>query len=86
MKQPPMLSGRNFAHVSHDISPSNASANDTTSRYYSEVIWLFSVNKLTATHRLFIGASSHKFHRQIFNMLFVHESRIHYYALVDRRF
>ena len=58
-----MLFGHNFAPVPHDKPLSNASTNDTILMYDSKVIWLFSVNKLTATHRLFIGGSSHKFHR-----------------------
>ena len=78
-----MLFGHNFVQLPHGIFLSNASTDDTTLLYYSEVIWLFFVNKLTTTHRLFIGASSRKFHRQICNMLFVHENRIHYYLLCD---
>ena len=81
-----MLFGHNFVQVPHDISLSNASTDDTTLLHYSEEIWLFSVNKLMATHRLFIGASSHKFHRQIFNMLFVQESKMQYYSLGDGLF
>ena len=81
-----MLFGHNFAQVPHDISLCNASTNDTTLQCYSEVIRLFSVNKLTTTHRLFFGVGSHKFHRQIFNMLFVHESRIHYHSICDGGF